>query len=139
MQSCYNSRMIRTAPDQGAGGRVEYEHRTDGIVQVRFAGDIDFDLLQTSSDRILEFIQSGCGQFMLLVGHATPYFTPIEVVDEFHRAFRTPVRGIRFAYVAPENLFGKHFMLIEAAAFNAGIAAAFITDEAEALAWLKAD
>ncbi|WP_420434771.1 hypothetical protein [Hyphobacterium sp.] len=131
--------MNRTAPDQGAGGRVEYEHRSDGIIEVTFAGDIDFDLLQVSSDKILEFIQSGCRHFLLQVAHAYPLFTPIDVMDEFHRAFHTPVRGVRFAYVAPKNLFGKHFMLIEAAAFNAGITVIFKTNETEAIAWLKAD
>ncbi|WP_421788498.1 hypothetical protein [Hyphobacterium sp.] len=127
------------ALDQGASGRVEYERETGGIVKVRFVGDIDIDLLHQSSDKIAEEVKAGRRRIMVCVAEANPLFTPIEVVDEFHRVFAGPVRGTKFAYVSPENLFGKHFMLIEAAAFNAGINVAFKTSEDAARDWLKSD
>jgi hypothetical protein len=131
--------MAPTALDHSASGRVEYEHLTDGIFRLTFIGDIDVDLLQQSSDRIVDVLNSGGRRVMLRIADANPLFSPIEVVDEFHRAFATPVHATKFASVSPENLFGRYFMLIEAAAFNAGVTVKFVPDEDAARDWLTRD
>ncbi|QNL20082.1 hypothetical protein HXX25_12530 [Hyphobacterium sp. CCMP332] len=58
------------------------------------------------------------------------------MLDEVRRIGRIGGRRARFCYLVPENMFTRHFMLIEAATFSDGIQVKFLSDEAEARAWL---
>ena len=111
--------MSQTAPRSDAEGRVEYERQDDFLV-VRYLGDISLDRLQRSSDMIVEYLNSDVRRFLVIVGEATPHFSPVDIVDEYKRTSHAFVHGARLAYVAPQNMFAKHFMMIEVAAFKIG-------------------
>ena len=111
--------------------------RQDGdILLVRYVGDISLAFVEQTTDAIINDIEAGTRRILYLVEDSRPLFTPAELTDEVRRVGRAGNRQARFAYLAPEAMFDKHFMLIEAAAFNEGVKVKFFSDESEARAWL---
>jgi len=131
--------MLQTAHDPDTDGRVVFELQEDGILVVRYTGDITLDLTEKSGDILLQHIAAGVRRILFDVAGCTPVFTPVSVLDEVRRIGRAAGKEARFCYLAPENMFTRHFMLIEAAAFNDGINVKFLADENEAKAWLIGD
>lgn len=111
----------------------------EDILQVRYVGDISLAFVEQTADAIIEDIEAGSRRILYLVEDSVPQFSPAELTDEVRRVGRAGNKQARFAYLAPENMFDKHFMLIEAAAFNEGVMVKFFSDEAEARAWLMAE
>lgn len=131
--------MTQAAHDPETDGRVVFEHEENGILRVRYTGDITLELTTTSVDIIIEHMKEGVRRILYDVADSTPVFTPVALLDEVRRAGRAGGKNARFCYLAPENMFTRHFMLIEAAAFNDGIRVKFLSDEAAAKAWLTGD
>jgi hypothetical protein len=131
--------MTQAAHDPETDGRVVFEHEENGILRVRYTGDITLDLAEKSGDIILDHLKAGTRRILYDVAGSTPVFSPVALLDEVRRIGRAGGREARFCYLAPENMFTRHFMLIEAAAFNEGIRVKFLSDEAAAKAWLTGD
>lgn len=131
--------MAQTAHDPATGGRVVFELQENDILRVLYTGDISLDFVIETSDHIVEHLERGIGRILYDVGASNPVFSPVSLLDEVRRIGRIGGRRARFCYLAPENMFTRHFMLIEAAAFNDGIEVKFLSDEAEACAWLMAN
>ncbi|MEE2526965.1 STAS/SEC14 domain-containing protein [Hyphobacterium sp. HN65] len=125
--------------DPETGGSAELTRRDGGILQIRYAGSISLAFVEKTADRIITRIEDGARRILYLVEDSTPLFTPAELTDEVRRVGRAGNRQARFAYLAPEDMFTKHFMLIEAAAFNEGVTVKFFSDKAAARAWLTED
>lgn len=128
--------MVQLAKHSRTGGSVAFDLQSDGILFVRYTGPITLEFTAESADYIIEQIEKGVRAVLYDVGESTPEFTPVSLLDEVRRVGRAGNRMARFAYLAPENMFTKHFMLIEAAAFNDGIQVKFFSDEDEARTWL---
>lgn len=131
--------MLQTAHDPDTDGRVVFEFEENDILRVCHTGDITLDLAERSGDILLQHITAGVRRILFDVAGCTPVFTPVSLLDEVRRIGRAAGKEARFCYLAPENMFTRHFMLIEAAAFNDGIYVKFLADEAEAKAWLIGD
>lgn len=131
--------MTQTAHDPETDGRVVFEPQENGILLVRYTGDITLDLVETTGDIIIQHLETGARRFLFEVRESNPVFSPVALLDEVRRIGRAGGREARFCYLAPENMFTRHFMLIEAAAFNDGIRVKFLSDAAEARAWLLED
>ncbi len=128
--------MAQTAHDPATGGRVVFELQENDILLVHYIGDISLDFVLQTSDHIVEQIEKGIRRILYDVGAFHPVFAPVALLDEVRRIGRIGGRKARFCNLAPENMFTKHFMMIEAAAFNDGIEVKILSDEAEARAWL---
>ncbi|WP_394693086.1 hypothetical protein [Hyphobacterium sp.] len=128
--------MTNVAHDPNTDGRVVFDLQENDILLVHYIGDISLDFVLATSDRIVGHIENGVRRILYDVGDSRPQFTPVSLLDEVRRVGRAGGRRARFCYLAPENMFTRHFMLIEAAAFNDGIQVKFLSDEAEARAWL---
>ena len=128
--------MIHAAHDPNTDGRVVFELQENDILFVRFTGDITLDLAVRAGDTIIAHLVEGVRRLLYDVADSTPVFTPVSLLDEVRRVGIAGGPKSRFCYLAPENMFTKHFMLIEAAAFNDGIQVKFMSDEAAARAWL---
>ncbi len=131
--------MTQTAHDPETDGRVVFEIQENDILRVCYTGDITLDLVEKSVDIIIQHMAAGVRRILYDIAGSNPVFTPVALLDEVRRAGRAGGRDARFCYLAPENMFTRHFMLIEAAAFNEGIRVKFLADEAEARAWLTED
>lgn len=128
--------MAQIAHDPATGGRVVFELQENDILRVRYIGDISLDFVIETSDHVIEHLEGGIRRILYDVGASNPVFSPVSLLDEVRRIGRAGGRRARFCYLAPENMFTRHFMLIEAAAFNDGIQVKFLSDEAEARSWL---
>ena len=128
--------MTHAAHDPNTDGRVVFELQENDILFVRFTGDITLDLAVRAGDTIIAHLAEGVRRLLYDVADSTPVFTPVSLLDEVRRVGIAGGPKSRFCYLAPENMFTKHFMLIEAAAFNDGIQVKFMSDEAAARAWL---
>jgi len=128
--------MIHAAHDPNTDGRVVFELQENDILFVRFTGDITLDLAVRAGDTIIAHLAEGVRRLLYDVADSTPVFTPVSLLDEVRRVGIAGGPKSRFCYLAPENMFTKHFMLIEAVAFNDGIQVKFMSDEAAARAWL---
>jgi hypothetical protein len=129
--------LIETAHDTQSDGTAELSWQADDILVVRYTGSVSLDFVQQISDQILSRIEAGCRRVLYDVGESTPTFSPVSLLDEVRRLGRAGGKTARFAYWAPENMFSKHFMLIEAAAFNEGIEVKFTSDLEAAKIWLR--
>ncbi|WP_421789857.1 hypothetical protein [Hyphobacterium sp.] len=118
-------------------GRVVFDNLENDILIAQFSGEIDLDFAIESADYIIEYIESGARRLLYNLGEAIPVFSPVVLMDEVRRIGRAAGKSARFAYLAPEDMFARHFMLIEAAAFNDGIDVKFFSDMSEARKWLK--
>jgi len=131
--------MDRAANDVDTDGRVIFELQENDILFVQYTGEITLDLAIQSGDTIIRYLAAGVRRVLYDVADSTPVFTPVSLLDEVRRVGLAGGRKTRYCYLAPENMFTRHFMLIEAAAFNDGIQISFKSDEAEARAWLIDD
>jgi hypothetical protein len=128
--------MAITAHDPHSDGRVVFDLQENDILNVHFSGDISLDFVIEASDRIAEHLERGIRRILYDIGMSNPVFTPVSFLDQVRRLGRLGGSRARFCYLAPANMFTKHFMLIEAVAFNDGIQVKFLSDAAEARAWL---
>jgi hypothetical protein len=128
--------MKNVARDTESSGCVSFEHQDDDILVVRFIGDVSFEFAKDCGDTVIEQINNGTRRVLYNVAESNPLFAPTSLTDEVRRIGGAGNKQARFAYLAPENMFARHFMLIEAAAFNDGIQVKFFSDDAEARAWL---
>lgn len=128
--------MAKLNHDPETDGRVVFDHLENDILLVHYTGEVSLDFVMKSADYIISKIERGLRRVLYNVGESTPLFSPVDLLDEFRRVGRAGGKSARFAYLAPENMFTKHFMLIEAAAYNEGIEVKFFSDEDAAKAWL---
>lgn len=128
--------MAKVAHSSETNGQVVFDNLEYGILLVHYTGEVPLSFVMKSADYIIDEIEKGLRRVLYSVGDSTPLFSPVDLLDEFRRVGRAGGKKARFAYLAPENMFTKHFMLIEAAAYNEGIEVRFFSDKAEAKSWL---
>jgi len=128
--------MENVAHDTESSGCVSFEHQDNDILFVRYSGDVSLKFIEDNAEFIIDHIENGGRRILYDVAESVPQFSPVSLTDEVRRVGRAANKQARFAYLAPENMFTRHFMLIEAAAFNDGIQVKFFSDDAAARAWL---
>lgn len=129
--------MAEIARDPQSDGCVVLELQAGDVLLARFTGSVSLAFAEQTFNRIIGHIEAGCRRILYDVGNSVPTFSPVDVLDEVRRLGRAGGKTARFAYCAPENMFTKHFMLIEAAAFNEGIDVKFFSDIDAAMRWLR--
>lgn len=118
------------------GGRVVFERDQTGVLIIRYFGDISLAFSKRVTDFAISEIEGGLETVLQDVGQSVPLFSPVEIMDEVKRIAELYEGRCRCAYLAPRNMFSKHFMLTEAAGFNHGAQIRVFSDEAAACAWL---
>lgn len=129
--------MVRIERDPETSGRVAFDRLDDDILLVHYSGDVSLGFVEQAGDCILRLLKEGSSRVLYDVGESMPLFSPVDLLDEVRRIGQAGGKQARFAYLAPENMFTKYFMLIEAAAYNEGIEVKFFSEKTLAIEWLK--